>query len=90
MNYIGSKLKLSSFLYRTITDVAGKDLSKYVLCDLFAGTGVVGRVFKTEVKKVISNDCEYYSSGIHRKRARKLRHRLQRLPDGGGWIDFAR
>lgn len=66
MNYIGSKLKLSSFLYNTITDVAGKDLSKYVLCDLFAGTGVVGRVFKTEVKKVISNDCEYYSYVLNR------------------------
>lgn len=66
MNYIGSKLKLSSFLYKTITDVAGKDLSKCVLCDLFAGTGVVGRVFKTKVKKVISNDCEYYSYVLNR------------------------
>lgn len=29
--------------------------------DIFAGTGIVGRTFKTSVKKVISNDIEYYS-----------------------------
>ena len=29
--------------------------------DIFAGTGIVGRTFKTSVKKVISNDVEYYS-----------------------------
>ena len=29
--------------------------------DIFAGTGIVGKTFKTSVKKVISNDVEYYS-----------------------------
>ena len=29
--------------------------------DLFAGTGIVGRNFKSNVKKIISNDLEYYS-----------------------------
>ncbi|MDR1696316.1 MAG: DNA adenine methylase [Endomicrobium sp.] len=61
MNYIGSKLKLSPFIKETICAVAGKDLSQKVFCDLFAGTGIVGRVFKKEVRQVISNDCEYYS-----------------------------
>jgi adenine-specific DNA-methyltransferase len=28
---------------------------------LFAGTGAIGRVFKTESKKVIANDIEFYS-----------------------------
>ncbi len=62
MNYIGSKLKLcQSFIPSTIKAVCGEDLSQKVFCDIFAGTGIVGRTFKTSVKKVISNDVEYYS-----------------------------
>ena len=61
MNYIGSKFKLTPFIKDTVYSVVGKDLSDKVFCDLFAGTGIVGRVFKKEVKKVISNDIEYYS-----------------------------
>jgi len=61
MNYIGSKHKLSSFIKSTVYSVVGKDLSNKIFCDIFAGTGIVGRNFKTEVKKVIANDCEYYS-----------------------------
>ena len=61
MNYIGSKYKLLSFIKETIYKVVGKDLSTQIFCDLFAGTGVVGRSFKTEVKQIISNDIEYYS-----------------------------
>lgn len=62
MNYIGSKLTLcQNFLPNTIKSVCGKDLSQKTFCDIFAGTGIVGRTFKTSVKKVISNDVEYYS-----------------------------
>jgi len=61
MNYIGSKYKLSGFINNTVCDVVGKDLSDKIFCDIFAGTGIVGRNFKTKVKKVIANDCEYYS-----------------------------
>jgi adenine-specific DNA-methyltransferase len=61
MNYIGSKQKLSSFIKNAVYSVAGQDLSDMIFCDLFAGTGIVGRVFKLEVKQVISNDFEYYS-----------------------------
>lgn len=62
MNYIGSKLKLcQNFLPETIKSVCGSDLSQKTFCDIFAGTGIVGRTFKTHVKKVISNDIEYYS-----------------------------
>ena len=32
-----------------------------VFCDLFAGTGAIGRAFKTESKKIIANDIEFYS-----------------------------
>lgn len=61
MNYIGSKFKLASFLKKEITKVVGDDLSQKVFCDIFAGTGIVGRTFKKDVKKVISNDLEDYS-----------------------------
>ena len=61
MNYIGSKYKLLGFIKQTIHSVVGQDLSNKVFCDLFAGTGIVGRSFKNEVNQLISNDIEYYS-----------------------------
>lgn len=61
MNYIGSKYKLSEFIKQGVYPVVGQDLSDKVFCDLFAGTGIVGRSFKKEVKQIISNDLEYYS-----------------------------
>jgi len=61
MNYIGSKYKLLNFIKNTIYSVVGQNLSDKVFCDIFAGTGVVGRSFKCEVKKIIANDSEYYS-----------------------------
>ena len=67
MNYIGSKLKLcQEFIPKTIKAVCGEDLSKKIFCDLFAGTGIVGRTFKTLTKKVIANDIEYYSYVINK------------------------
>jgi len=66
MNYIGSKNKLSSFISETVTKVVGEDLSDKLFCDLFAGTGIVGRNFKTNVKQVIANDVEYYSFVLNR------------------------
>lgn len=61
MNYIGSKYKLSDFVKQSVYSVVGNDLSDKVFCDIFAGTGIIGRNFKTEVKQIISNDFEYYS-----------------------------
>lgn len=66
MNYIGSKNKLSDFIKQTVYEVAGKDLSNKIFCDLFAGTGIVGRNFKAKTKKVISNDFEFYSYVLNR------------------------
>ncbi|MEY4504213.1 MAG: hypothetical protein RL154_506, partial [Pseudomonadota bacterium] len=60
MNYIGSKYKLSEFLKENINEVAHPN-SSTVFCDIFAGTGAVGRAFKKDVKKVIANDKEAYS-----------------------------
>jgi len=61
MNYIGSKLKLSSWIQEEVQNRVGADLSEKIFCDMFAGTGIVGRTFKKEVKQVISNDLEHYS-----------------------------
>ncbi len=66
MNYIGSKLKLSAFLYQTIDDIVGDHLREKIFCDGFAGTGIVGRKFKPYAKQIISNDIEYYSYVLNR------------------------
>lgn len=65
-------------------------MSDKVFCDVFAGTGVVGKAFKPNVRKVISNDCEYYSYvlnrnyiGNHKEIHNKEEYidRLNRLPE---------
>lgn len=66
MNYIGSKHKLSGFIHKTVLDFCGKELAEMVFCDLFAGTGIVGRTFKPFVNQVISNDIEFYSYVLNR------------------------
>lgn len=66
MNYIGSKYSLLDFIDNTIKSVVDEDMSHLVFCDLFAGTGIVGRHFKTRVGQVISNDWEYYSYILNR------------------------
>ena len=65
MNYIGSKFKLSKFIKSEIEKVVGNMKDK-VFCDLFAGTGAIARNFKTESKKIIANDIEYYSYVLNR------------------------
>jgi adenine-specific DNA-methyltransferase len=64
MNYIGSKYKLSNWIKEEINKkipIKGK-----IFCDLFAGTGIIGRSVKKEVKKVIANDIEYYAYVLNR------------------------
>ncbi|WP_241210531.1 DNA adenine methylase [Brachyspira hampsonii] len=46
MNYIGSKLSLLDFLYESIFSIIDDNCSLF--CDLFAGTGIVGRYFKSK------------------------------------------
>lgn len=59
MNYIGSKYSLLPFLEQVYCSVA--DGSEKVFCDLFAGTGSVGRLFKRLGLRVIANDLQYYA-----------------------------
>ncbi|MBP5457652.1 MAG: Dam family site-specific DNA-(adenine-N6)-methyltransferase [Paludibacteraceae bacterium] len=61
MRYIGSKLRLINFIRETVEKHCGNDLHDKVFCDIFAGTGAVGRSFSPLVKKVIANDLEKYS-----------------------------
>ena len=37
------------------------NLQDKIFCDIFSGTGIVGRTFKNKVKKVSSNEIEHYS-----------------------------
>ncbi|MEZ4881705.1 MAG: DNA adenine methylase [Flavobacteriaceae bacterium] len=66
LGYIGSKHKLSNFIFETVAETCGDNLSQKTFCDLFAGTGIVGRNFKSHVKQVIANDVEYYSFVLNR------------------------
>jgi len=58
MNYIGSKHSLLDFLENGIMKIVDSDCRTF--CDLFAGTGAVGRLFKKKGFSVISNDLQYY------------------------------
>lgn len=64
MNYIGSKLSLLTFLEESINRVVDNACATF--CDLFAGTGVVGRHFKQKNYAVIANDIQYYSYVLNR------------------------
>ncbi len=64
MNYIGSKLSLLEFLEKSINKVVDRNCDTF--CDLFAGTGIVGRYFKKKGYKIIANDIQYYSYVLNR------------------------
>ena len=67
MNYIGSKQRLLPFLDRCITEVTATDNSIHRFCDIFAGTGVVGKFFKKKGYQIIANDIQYYSFVLNRQ-----------------------
>lgn len=60
MNYIGSKFSIMEYIDNTIKDFVKTD-KKLTLCDIFSGTGTVGKYFKRKGYNIISNDIEYYS-----------------------------
>lgn len=65
MNYIGSKHSIIDFIEESIIDTVG-DNKKLTVCDIFAGTGVVGKRFKELGYNVIANDNQYYSYVINK------------------------
>lgn len=93
MNYIGSKLKLSPFLEESICSVVG-NIEDKIFCDIFAGTGRVGRHFKGLTKSIIANDIEYYSfilnkhyiGNTHLANSNELIDRLNRVAGVEGFI----
>lgn len=64
MNYIGSKHSIVDFIEESIMDFT-KEEGK-IFCDIFAGTGVVGKRFKMLGYDVIANDLQYYSYIINK------------------------
>ncbi len=54
--YLGNKFKLVGFITDIINEKCGKIES---LCDIFAGTGVVGQKFNDKKTKIVSNDILY-------------------------------
>ena len=94
MNYIGSKFKLSEWIKNEIIRFVG-DTKNKIFCDIFAGTGIIGRTFKKDVKKVIANDIEYYSFVLNKNyienhkpipRAEELIDKLNRCKGVEGFI----
>lgn len=61
MNYIGSKFSILDFIDETINDFVKPQNNNLILCDIFSGTGAVGKYFKKKGYTIISNDIEYYS-----------------------------
>jgi adenine-specific DNA-methyltransferase len=64
MNYIGSKFSLLGFIEKSVDEITGGDY--FIVCDLFAGTGAVGKHFKRKGKKIIANDIQNYSYVLNR------------------------
>ncbi len=64
MNYIGSKYSLLPFIEQTFRAVS--DGSERTFCDIFAGTGIVGRHFKKLGYRIVSNDIQYYAYALNK------------------------
>lgn len=64
MNYIGSKHSLLPFIEQVWHKV--RDGNEQTACDIFAGTGAVGRWFKRLGLRVIANDLQYYAYALNK------------------------
>lgn len=64
MNYIGSKHSLLPFLETVWREV--RDGDEQTACDIFAGTGAVGRMFKRLGLRVIANDFQQYAYTLNK------------------------
>lgn len=94
MNYIGSKAKLLPFLEKHILALSEDSLEGKIVCDLFAGSGVVGSFFAQKGAVVLSNDREYYSYVLNKAQLQtgvleeinETIERLNTLPPVQGWL----
>ena len=60
MNFIGSERTLLLYIHQCITSIAGDAARSGTFCDLFAGTGIVGRFYKSQGCSVMANDWQFY------------------------------
>ena len=82
-----------SFIVPIVKSVCGNDLSGKIFCDMFAGTGIVGRTFKPLVQKVIANDIEYYAYVLNKHYiacSQKLTYGEELIDANGKKIDTIR
>ena len=94
MNYLGSKIRLSGFIYNEVSNSIGQNLADCSFCDLFAGTGVVGNYFHNKVKSIFYNHREYYSfviknaffSKVSEEKYRAILSELNQLEGTKGFI----
>ena len=66
VNYIGSKVKLLSFIDAHISVFLKENIPPKIFCDLFAGSGSVGSYFAQKGCSILSNDLEFYSYVLNR------------------------
>jgi adenine-specific DNA-methyltransferase len=64
MNYIGSKHSLLPFIEEVFGEI--RDGGETTACDIFAGTGAVGRLFKRMGLRVVANDLQYYAYALNK------------------------
>src|SRR5215510_1013742 len=64
MNYIGSKHTLLPFIEEVFRQI--RDGGEKTACDIFAGTGSVGRLFKRLGLRVIANDLQRYAYALNK------------------------
>jgi adenine-specific DNA-methyltransferase len=64
MNYIGSKQTLLPFIEQVFRE--NRDGDETIFCDIFAGTGAVGRHFKRLGLRVIANDFQHYAYALNK------------------------
>jgi adenine-specific DNA-methyltransferase len=64
VNYIGSKFSLLPFIENVFREI--RDGGEAVFCDIFAGTGAVGRHFKRVGLRVIANDIQHYAYALNK------------------------
>src|SRR5262247_526887 len=64
MNYIGSKHSLLPFIEKIFLKIRDNQVTTF--CDIFAGTGAVGRHFKQLGLRVIANDFQYYAYALNK------------------------
>lgn len=57
-------MSLLEFIDNSVKGVTGGNFSS--VCDLFAGTGAVGKFYKEQGKNIISNDIQFYSYVLNR------------------------